>query len=107
MRTRLPQREQGDVCGRGSGGGIRRDNRRVRMRGVDEDIDALPCEIVSKALGAAESADSHRCGLRGRRRGAACQRGRDAQIGAFGEAFRQAPRLCGAAENEDASHAVH
>src|SRR5262249_14562705 len=88
---RAPQREQGDVCGRGNGGGIRRDNCRVRMRGVDEDIDALPCEIVSKALGAAESADSHRCGLRRRRHGAAPPRDPDAPIRAFPQALPPTP----------------
>jgi hypothetical protein len=76
------------------------------MRRVDEGIDAFGGEILRKTLGAAEAADSHRRALRGGRRGAARKRDRYCHVRAFAETLRQASRLRGAAENEDAPHVV-
>ena len=103
---RASQREQGNACGCRRGGGIGRDARGVGVCRVDEDIDALACEILCKALSAAESADPHRRGLCGRRSGAASERDRNFQLDAFNETFRQAARFRGPTENEDASHDV-
>lgn len=103
---RTPKREQRDACGYCRRGCISRDDRSVRMRRVDEGIDAFGGEILRKTLGAAESADSHRRALRGGRRGAARERDRYGHVRAFAETLRQASRLCGAAENEDAPHVV-
>ena len=74
------------------------------MGSVDEDVDAFGREIVGKPLGAAEPAGPHRHGLSRRRGGAACERDRDGQVGAIGEAFRKPSRLRRATEDEDASH---
>ena len=74
------------------------------MRGVDQHVDAFGREIVGEALHAAEASGPHRRGLRRRRRGAARERDRDGEVGAFGKPLRQPPRLRRAAENEDASH---
>jgi hypothetical protein len=103
---RTPKREQRDACGCCRRGCISRDDRSVRMRRVDEGIDAFGGEILRKPLGAAESADSHRRALRGGRRGAARERDRYGHVRAFAETLRQASRLRGAAENEDAPHVV-
>jgi hypothetical protein len=103
---RTPKREQGDACGCRRRGCISGDDRSVRMRRVDESIDAFGGEISRQALGAAESADSHRRALRGGRRSAAGERDRYGHVRAFAETLRQASRLRGAAENEDAPHVV-
>jgi hypothetical protein len=103
---RTPKREQGDACGCRRRGCISRDDRSVRMRRIDESIDAFGGEILRKALGAAESSDSHRRALRGGRRSAAGERDRYGHVRAFAETLRQASRLRGAAENEDAPHVV-
>lgn len=103
---RTPEREQWDACGCRRRGCIGRNDCGVRMRRVDESIDAFGCEISRKALGAAESADSHRRALRSGRRGAARERDRYGHVHAFAETLRQASRLRGAAENEDAPHVV-
>jgi hypothetical protein len=103
---RTPKREQWDACGCCRRSRIGRDDRSVRMRRVDEGIDAFGGEILRKTLGAAESADSHRRALRGRRRGAARKRDRYGHVRAFAETLRQASRLRGAAEYEDAPHVV-
>jgi hypothetical protein len=103
---RTPKREQGDACDCRRRGCVSRDDRSVRMRRVDESIDALGGEILRQALGATKPADSHRRALRSRRRGAAGERDRYGHVRAFAETLRQASRLCGAAENEDAPHVV-
>jgi len=87
-------------------GRMGRDDCSVRMRPIDERVDAFGCQISAKALGAAESADPHRHRVRGGRRGAARERDRYGHIDAFGKTFRQASRFRRAAENEDASHVV-
>ena len=103
---RTPKREQGDACGCRRPGCVSRDDCSVGMRRVDESIDALGGEILRQALGATEPADSHRRALRGGRRSAAGERDRYGHVRAFAETLRQASRLCGAAENEDAPHVV-
>ena len=99
-----PQCEQGDARGRGGSGCVRGHDCGVGMRRVDESVDALVDQISRKAFGSAEAADSHRCSLRGGRRGATGERDRYGEIGASGETFRQPSRFRRAAENEDASH---
>jgi len=74
------------------------------MRGIDQRIDALGCEIRGKARGAPEAADPPRHRLRHRICGAARKRQRHREIVAAREALGQASRLRGAAENKDASH---
>jgi hypothetical protein len=103
---RTPERQQRDACGCRRRSCIGRDDRGVRMRRVDESIDAFGCEISRKALGAAESADAHRHTLGGRRPGAPRERDRYGHVRAFAETLRQPSRLRGAAENEDAPHVV-
>jgi len=76
------------------------------MRRIDKRVDAFGHEIFAKALGATESADPHRHGVRGRHRGAARERNRYGHVGAFDQAFRQPSRFRRAPENEDASHVV-
>jgi hypothetical protein len=103
---RAAEREQRDACGDRRRGCIGRNDRGVRMRRVDESIDAFGCEISRKALGAAESADAHRHPLRGRRGGAPRERDRYGHVRACAEALRQPSRLRGTAENKDALHVV-
>ena len=76
------------------------------MRRIDKRVDAFGRELFAKALGATESADPHRHGVRGGRGGAARERNRYGHIGAFDQTFRQPSRFRRAAENEDASHVV-
>jgi len=85
-------------CGSGC---VRGNRRRIRMRCIDENIDFVVKEIIRQALGAAETADAHRNRLERRCGRAAGERERDRQIGPFGEALGELPRLHGAAENED------
>ena len=103
---RPAEREQRDARRCRRLGRVRRDDCGVRMRGIDEHVDAFGCEILAKALRATESADPYRHGMRGGCRGAAGERDRYRHIVAFGQTLRQAPRLRRAAENEDASHVV-
>jgi len=83
---------------------IRRNDGRVRMRGVDQGVDTLTSEIVSKALSSAETADAYRHRLRCRRCGAAGERRRDVEFGARGEAPGENPGFRRAAEDKDAWH---
>lgn len=101
---RAPECEQGDARGRRGGGCVRGDNCGVRVRRVDESVDALVGEISRKAFDSAEAADPHRRGLRGGRSGAPGERDRYGEIHASDETLRQAPRFRSAAENEDAPH---
>ena len=84
------------------GGGICRNDIRVRMRRVDESVDPLLAKIHGKTGNAAEAAGSNRHRLRRRRLGAAGQRHHDFKIGALGQALGQSPRLRRAAKNKDA-----
>lgn len=86
-------------CG---GGGICRNNLRVRMRGVDEHVDAFLGKIIGKTSGAAEAARSNRHWLHRRRSGAAGQRHHDFQIRASGEPLGQFSRFRGTAEDQNA-----
>ena len=85
-------------------GGIGRNLRGIGMRRIDQHVDRLRREERGEAFGAAEAADPHRDRLRGWCRGAAGKRQRYREVGARGEALREASRLRGAAENEDAFH---
>ena len=71
------------------------------MRRVDQQADALACEIFGQALGAAEAAaaNRHRMGQRVHR--AAGERQRDGKAFAAGKLLRKLPRFGGAAEKED------
>jgi len=86
------------------GGGIRRDDAGVGMRGIDQRVDALAHQIVGEAGGAAIPAAAHRHRLAGRRDGAAGKRQRDLKVGAACQPLREHSRFRGAAENEDAWH---
>jgi len=75
------------------------------MRRIDECVDALDGQVIGKTLGAAKAADPHRDRLHRGRCGTAGEREGHGKVRTRGEAFREAPCLNGAAENEDASHA--
>ena len=76
------------------------------MGGVDQRIDPLPAQIVSKSGGPAEATDANRHGLRGRPGGAPGERDRDGKIGARCQAFAQLAGFAGATEDEEAWHAA-
>ena len=103
---RSAQRKQRYARGCRRVGRVSRDDCGVRMGRIDKRVDAFGREILAKALGATESADPHRHGVRGRHRGAARERNRYGHVGAFDQAFRQPSRFRRAPENEDASHVV-
>ena len=103
---RPAQRKQRYAGGCRRVGRVGRDDCGVRMRGIDERVDAFGCQILAKTLGATKSADPHLHRVRGWRRGAAGERNRYGHIDAFGKTFRQASRFRRATENEDASHVV-
>ena len=96
-----PQRQQLDASGLSRRGGIGRDHRRIRMRGVDQNIDPLVAEIAGEAIGAAEPAQPDRHGLRRGLRGAAGQRQRHGACVALGQGGGKLPRFAGAAKDED------
>ena len=73
------------------------------MRGVDQKIDRMRFKIGGKPLGAAETAGSHRHGLRRGIERAAGERQRDGETGFFAKASGQIARFRRAAQNEDAS----
>jgi hypothetical protein len=85
--------------------GILRDNMCVRMRGVDQRVDALRGEIGGQPLGAAKAADADRYRVRNRRSRAAGERQRHVKAGAASKPCRQLPRFRRAAEDEDFCHA--
>lgn len=93
------QRQQRNIHALCSPRRIDRDDRGVGMRGIDQYGDALPQQVVSKALGTAKSADPHRDGLR---RGRPCAPGKregQGHVGARSKASRKRACLRGAAEN--------
>jgi len=73
------------------------------MRGIEQEIDRMRFKIGGKPLGAAETAGSHRYGLRRGIERAAGKRQRDGEIGFFAKASGQIARFRRAAQNEDAS----
>ena len=83
-------------------GGICRNDIRVRVRRVDESVDAFVAQIVGKTGSAAEAAAANRRRLRRRRLGAASQRHDDFKIGAPGQSLGQFSRFRGTAEDKDA-----
>ena len=101
---RTPQRHAGHIGFACGGDGIRRNDVGVRMRGVDQRVDALADQIVREACGAAKTAAADRHRLARGRGGAAGERQRDLEVGAACQPLREHPRLRGAAENEDAWH---
>lgn len=101
---RALQRQQLSPGARGGLCRVRRHSRRVRMGGVDQDIDARLDEVGGQALDAAEAAAAHRHRLRGGCDRAAGERQRDAQIVTRGQVPGQLPRFEGAAKDEDMSH---
>ena len=101
---RPPQRDKRQTGFACRGDGIRRNHRRIGMRGIDQRVDALPAEIIGQARGTAETADANRHGMRHRRSRAAGERQRHVEAAALGEAFAEQASFRGAAENEDASH---
>ena len=88
------------------GRGVCRNDGRVRMRSVDQNVDAFRSEIIGQTRSAAEAADPDGYGMRNRRSGAAGERQRHLEIAAPGQAFAQHAGFGSAAENEDAWHAV-
>jgi hypothetical protein len=106
-RPRRPLQRYKSNAGRArGGGGVLRHNIRIRMRGVDQRIDALGGEMIREGFRAAKAADAKRYGMGQRRSRAAGERQRHIEFGAYGEPFGQMPRFGGAAENEDFGHAA-
>ena len=85
--------------------GVRRDHVGIRMRRVDQNIDAFDAQIFGKPHGAAEAATANPDRLPRGRSGATGQRHNNVQISALGQAFGQLPRFRRAAEDKDACHA--
>ena len=100
---RPAQREEGNPRACGGVHRIGRDPRRIGMGGVDERVDAHRAKMIGEATGAAETARSHRHGLRGRGGGSAGERERHREVGARRQSGREQARFRRAAENEDAS----
>ena len=90
--------------GRGFGGpqGIGGNHGGIGMSRIDERVDAFGAQIGCKPIRAAEAADPHRHGVGDGCRRAAGERHHHRKIGTSGQAFRQAPRFCRAAKNENA-----
>ncbi len=87
-------------------GCVRRDAARIRMGGIDQNIDALALEISGKARGAAKAAAAHRHRLSQRRSRTTGERERYLKRRTFSQLCRQQARLAGAAKNKDARHAA-
>lgn len=98
---RPAQHDQGDPGPSCDGCGVGGNRRRIRMRGIDDGVDALAAEMIREALDAAKAADAHRDWLYSRRRRAAGERKRDGETGARGKTSGQLPGFRRAAENED------
>jgi len=71
------------------------------MRCVDQDVDMLALQIISKPVGPAKTADPHRHRLARRRGGAAGKRQRHVKIAARRQPLGQRARFRGAAKDED------
>jgi len=76
----------------------------VRVRCIDQRIDAFAAQIIGETIRAAEAADAHCNWLLARRCGTAGERDGDSKIRVCCKPRREATRLRRAAENEDASH---
>ena len=91
----------------GSSGGtcrVLRNRGGVRVRCIDQRIDAFAAQIIGETIRAAEAADAHCNWLLARRCGTAGERDGDSKIRVCCKPRREATRLRRAAENEDASH---
>jgi len=87
-------------------GGVLRNDARVGVRGIDQGIDAFLGKMIRQTLGAAETANADRHGMRNRRGRAAGKRQRHVKAGARSEPFRQVPGFRRPAEDENFSHAA-
>lgn len=81
-----PGRARGLCCIGGNRG-------RIRMRGIDQNIDPLIAEIAGEALGAAETSAPHRHRLRRWLRGATRERQGHGELFALGQGAGKDPRL--------------
>ena len=90
---------------RAASDGIGGDGGGIRVRGIDQHIDALGAEIGCEPFGAAETAAPHRNRLLQRLRGAAGKRQSHGEILALGERASQFAGLRRAAKDEDAPDA--
>ena len=77
---------------------------RVRMRGIDQHIDALGREVLGQPLAAAKTTDPDRHALRRRCRGTARERERHRDVLATRELLGKLTRLGRAAEDKDTLH---
>ncbi len=75
------------------------------MRGVDERADAMRRQMLREAFGTAKPADPDADRLRGGRGGSSGERNGHLKVSAPGETSRQLPRLRGAAQNQNPTHA--
>jgi len=96
------EREQPHTARGRSLRGIGRDHCGIRMRCIDQRVDPLPDQIVGKPLETTEPPYPHRHGLGCGFGGASGQRQRHLEVGARRKALAELPRLCRAAENENA-----
>jgi hypothetical protein len=77
---------------------------RVRMRGIDQHIDALGSEILGEPLAATETTDPDRHALRRRCRGTARKRERHRDVVADRELLGKLTRLGRTTEDKDTLH---
>ena len=102
---RPAEREQGDRCGPHRLDRIGGHGGSVRVCGIDQHVDTLGAEILSKTFSAAEAAPPDRNRLRQRLRGASGKRQSHGEILARCERASQLAGLRGAAKDEDAPNA--
>ena len=98
------QREQRDTCLLRGACGIHRYLRRVRMRGVNKQIDAIGVEIIGKSGSSAKATDAHRYALGRRLLGPSSERQHHRETRTRGERARQRPCFRCASKNKDALH---
>ncbi len=74
------------------------------MGRVDQNIDALPHQMIGESRGTAEATDPDRDRLRCGQNGAAGKRKRDVEVAALGQSARQDLCLRRTAKDQDARH---
>lgn len=101
---RPAQSHKRNVCCRCGASCVDRDLRRVRMRGIDEDIDACAFQIMGEPVCAAKTANAHRHVLWRGLLGAPGEREYHGNMQTRCECAGKRARFGRASENEDVSH---
>ena len=98
---RSSQRQQPHTGGRCGAGGVVGYDRRIRVGGIDDSLDALIPKVERESFNASKATDTDRDFLGKRRRGATCKRESHGEPRSIRKAFCEPPGFGCPAENEN------